>query len=175
MYCQTQPSSLIAALTAAFLSSTALAQTTPLNQSSRSTAVARATHIAPTTWMTQLRKDQWRMSKMLGLNVYNSLNEKIGIISDLIVDENGAVEALVIGVGGFLGLGEHDVAVPFREIEWSYQPVTSSGALDTPPTVTSAPSGQKPENANTYPNHAFLNMSKDQLRAAPVFKFSVIP
>jgi sporulation protein YlmC with PRC-barrel domain len=166
------PSRFIVAL-ATLISSAALAQTVQPSQGPVTPTVTPTTPLAPTTWMTQLRGDQWRVSKMVGLNVYNSLNENIGAISDLVVNERGTLEAVVIGVGGFLGLGEHDVAVPYNEIKWSYQPVTSARAIGAPPTVTDLPSSQKPENANSYPNHAFLNMSKDQLKAAPVFKFSV--
>jgi sporulation protein YlmC with PRC-barrel domain len=166
---------IVAAAAASFMSSAALAQTVEPNiPSSTATSVTATTTVVPVTgWMTQEAVGQWRASKMVGLNVYNSLSEKIGAISELIVDRSGKLDAVVVGAGGFLGMGERDVAVPYSQIEWSYQPVVSSG-IGTTPTTTGAAStaGQSPEDARSYPDHALLNMSKEQLKAAPAFKFS---
>jgi len=49
-------------------------------------------------------------------NVYDPSNAKIGEISDVLVSRDGRVEAFIVSVGGFLGLGEKDVAVPFSAI-----------------------------------------------------------
>jgi sporulation protein YlmC with PRC-barrel domain len=49
-----------------------------------------------------------------GINVYNDNNEKIGDIQELIIDKSGKVDNVVLGVGGFLGMGEHYVAVPME-------------------------------------------------------------
>ena len=70
----------------------------------------------------QMKAGQWRASKLDGLDVYNTNNEKIGDISELILDRGGKIEAIVIGVGGFLGMGEHQVAVPFDKVQWVDQP-----------------------------------------------------
>src|SRR3981189_1013797 len=48
----------------------------------------------------------WRASKIVGLSVYNDNNESVGSINDLLTDKNGNIKAVVIGVGGFLGVGE---------------------------------------------------------------------
>ena len=56
-------------------------------------------------------KGNWRASKLMGLDVYNENNEKLGDVNEIILDKSGKVTAVVIGVGGFLGMGEHDVAV----------------------------------------------------------------
>ena len=53
----------------------------------------------------------------MGLSVYNDKNESLGSINDLLTDKSGKIVAVVIGVGGFLGVGEHLVAVPYREGE----------------------------------------------------------
>jgi hypothetical protein len=94
-----------------------------------------------TKWMTEEATGQWRASKMIGLNVYNSLSEKIGTI------KGGKLEAVVVGARGFLGIGERDVAVPFSQIEWSYHPVASSG-IGTPSTTTGAASTVSQKNLN---------------------------
>ena len=52
-------------------------------------------------------------SKLIGLNVYNEQNEKLGDINEILLDKSGKVEGVVIGVGGFLGMGEHDI-----KVEW---------------------------------------------------------
>jgi sporulation protein YlmC with PRC-barrel domain len=56
--------------------------------------------------------------KILGKDVFNESGEKIGTIEDLIVAPNRALSYAIVGVGGFLGIGSHDVAIPvsqFRE------------------------------------------------------------
>ncbi len=90
--------------------------------------------------------------------------------------KDGKIDAVVIGVGGFLGMGEHDVAVPLQEIKFVDEPRTTtsannppanaprpSTAASTPPTRSDAP--------RSYPDHALLDMNKDQLKAAPQFRF----
>jgi sporulation protein YlmC with PRC-barrel domain len=52
-------------------------------------------------------------------NVYDPSDAKIGEISDVLVGRDGKVEAFIVSVGGFLGLGEKDVAVPFSAIRAS--------------------------------------------------------
>ena len=54
---------------------------------------------------------QWRASKLVGVDVYNTANEKIGDISEILIDASGKVTSVIIGVGGFLGMGQHDVQV----------------------------------------------------------------
>ena len=74
-------------------------------------------------WITQLQPLQWRASDLEGLDVYSSNNgDKIGTIDDLIFDSSGRVQAVVIAVGGYLGLGERDIAVPFSQIRFETQP-----------------------------------------------------
>jgi sporulation protein YlmC with PRC-barrel domain len=147
------------------------------------------------SFMTQEQPGQWRASKLEGLNVYNNNDEKIGDISELIVDNSGKIQAVVIGVGGFLGMGERDVAVPFDQIRFVNEPRTAApgantGTGGTSPNAgaagTTAPSGTTaaPANPNTTgaaaggstdrtaPDHAMLNMTKDQLKAAPEFKYA---
>ena len=50
-------------------------------------------------------------------DVYDPSNHSIGKIDDVLVSESGQISALVIGVGGFLGVGEKDVAVPFSVVK----------------------------------------------------------
>lgn len=50
-------------------------------------------------------------SRLIGLNVYNTANESIGEIKDLVLDDGKNLKAVVIGVGGFLGVGERNIAL----------------------------------------------------------------
>ncbi len=119
----------------------------------------------------------WQGSKLIGLNVYNDQNEKIGDIKELMVNKQGNIETVVIAVGGFLGMGERDVAVKFSELKWQDEPVRSTTTSARPtgspttgaaPTVTSNSASTK----HTYPDHAILNASKDQLKSMPQFNYS---
>jgi len=60
----------------------------------------------------------WSAKKnILGKAVYNDNNEKIGTIDDVIISPDHTVSFAIIGVGGFLGMGKHDVAIPMNQLE----------------------------------------------------------
>lgn len=67
-------------------------------------------------YLTAQSADQISAKTYMGQSVYNGQNESIGSISDLILQKQGGVVAAVIGVGGFLGIGQKNVAVPFDKI-----------------------------------------------------------
>src|SRR5580692_1938937 len=87
-----------------------------------------------TTSATAHKDGEWRASKLAGVDVYNEANEKIGDISEVILDRSGKVANVILGVSGFLGMGEHYVAVAFDKLKWVDQPVTSTTASTTGPT-----------------------------------------
>ena len=74
----------------------------------------QATKTTSSTAATADHKDSWRMTKLMGLDVYNDGNEKIGDINEVLIDTTGDVKSVVIGVGGFLDMGERNVAVPME-------------------------------------------------------------
>lgn len=126
-------------------------------------------------------KGQWRASKLMGLDVYNDANEKLGDINELILDKDGKVSAVVIGVGGFLGMGEHDVAVTMDKLKFKEEPVRTSATTTTTTNresttgaaTTTAPARTTTANANDWtPDHAVMSATKDQLKALPQFKYS---
>jgi hypothetical protein len=89
------------------------------------------------------------------------------------VDKNGGISSVVIGVGGFLGMGERDVAVKFSELKWSDQPVSSSSSNTARPATTGAgTAGSANSGPKTYPDHAVFNATKDQLKAMPQFDYN---
>jgi len=60
----------------------------------------------------------WSAKKaVLGKAVYNDKNEKIGTIDDLIIKPDRSVSYAIIGAGGFLGIGKHDVAIPMSQLK----------------------------------------------------------
>lgn len=56
------------------------------------------------------------VTRVIGSSVFTAGDENVGDVNDLIFDNNGTIQAAVIGVGGFLGMGEKDVAVPLNQI-----------------------------------------------------------
>ena len=78
-------------------------------------------------------------------SVYDPSDSKIGEIMDVLVNRDGKVTALIVGVGGFLGAGEKDVAVPFDAVQ-----------------VTN-------KNNNKY--YLVMNTTKDALKSAKGFKY----
>jgi sporulation protein YlmC with PRC-barrel domain len=144
---------------------------------------ASAQNAAPTNAAPH-KEGQWRASKLVGLNVYNDSNEKIGDVDDVVLGKSGKADAVVLAVGGFLGMGERYVRVPFEKLKWIGEPVrTSSGATAERPTVAVNSAGaatgevnrfnhpERAANQNWAPDHAVFNASKDQLKAMPQFKY----
>ena len=79
---------------------------------------AQAQAPAGVNFVTAQEKTQWRAPKLIGVGVYGPDDKQIGKIDDLLVDRNGSAQTIVIGVGGFLGFGKKDVAVPFSAMQW---------------------------------------------------------
>jgi sporulation protein YlmC with PRC-barrel domain len=147
-------------------------------------------------FMTQMQSNQMMASDLIGTRVVSANNESIGDINDVIVDRNGQAVAAVVGVGGFLGIGEKDVAVPFNSLEFaSAQQVSAmdnrnSNNANAPATTGSTASGTT-ANTNTImgassttgttgstasssgnanePERVVLRMTKAELQAAPTF------
>jgi len=165
----------------ALLASVAFAQT-PSATTDTTTKAAPSTPMttSATTDMSTM-KGNWRTSKLVGLNVYNDSNESIGSINDLLTDKNGDIKAVVIGVGGFLGIGEHLVAVPMDKVKFVDEPVVTAaapasggagGARPASTTTTGAATTAAPKKNPWYPDHAVFSATKDQLKAMPEFKYT---
>jgi len=180
----------LAALGLTLLAGTALAQSNPPPASKAPAAASApaATSSSSSSSSTSTNKNEqnastmnvWQGSKLIGLNVYDSQNEKIGDIKELLLDKDGKIEQVAIGVGGFLGMGEHDVGVKWSDLKFSDEPVPSktssatggaartTGAASTTSSASSSTSSTK----KNYPDHATLNTTKDQLKAMPQFNYS---
>ena len=83
-------------------------------------------------------------SNWIGKSLYNGSDENLGDINDILIGSDGKIRAVIVGVGGFLGIGEKDVAVNFAAIE----PRTDEdGSVDL-----------------------YLNATQEQLEGAPDFE-----
>jgi sporulation protein YlmC with PRC-barrel domain len=183
----------VAALGLTLLAGTALAQSNPPPAGGKAPAAApsapAATSSSSSSSASSTNKSEqnastmnvWQSSKLIGLDVYDQKNEKIGDIKEILLDKEGKVQQVAIGVGGFLGMGEHDVAVKWTDLQFSDQPVPSKtssaggtaagGAARTTGAASSASSSTTSTKKN-YPDHATLNATKDQLKAMPQFNYS---
>ena len=89
------------------------------------TAPAETTQPAATTDQAAqpvVKADGYLATNMIGENVYNGTGDdavSIGDVNDMVIAKDGKVEAVVVGVGGFLGMGEHNVAVEFPQLSWA--------------------------------------------------------
>ena len=110
-------------------------------------ALAQTSGTAPAeAKFSTVTKDEMFSSKLKGLNVYNQKDEKVGEISDLAIGKGQQVQAMILSVGGFLGVGEHYVAVSPSSLNVKYD-----------------------KDKDTW--RATMNTTKDQLKAAPEFKY----
>ncbi len=166
------------ALVLALVATPALAQDKMSPSASPAPAASGAVVTAPAA-------GQWRTSKLVGVDVYNNNDEKIGDISELITDSSGKIDTVVIGVGGFLGLGQSEVAVKFDQLKFVNEPVArKTAASDTPASSSGNAMNPRPQSSTVgasttttaeprmYPDHAVFNATKEQLKAMPQFKYS---
>ena len=91
--------------------------------------VAGSVPLGVTVEETKVVATGWSAKKqILDQPVYNDQNEKIGVVSDLIITPDKTVSYVVIGTGGFLGVGRHDVAIPVNQIKGTSGKLTLPGA-----------------------------------------------
>jgi ribosomal 30S subunit maturation factor RimM len=80
--------------------------------------VAGSTTIGvPATEITTLTKGWSAKKQILDKSVYNEQDEKVGEVNDIIVAPDKSISYAILSVGGFLGLGEHYVAIPFNQFK----------------------------------------------------------
>lgn len=125
---------------------------------------------------------KWRASKLMGVDIYGPDNKKVGDVTEVVFDKNGKIDLVTVGVGGFLGLGSKEVAIPFDQVQWSEEPMiapapapsggtgTGSGAAGGSSAMNSPPAAKRgPE---MYPDHGKITMTKEQLTAAPAVSYA---
>ncbi|TLG71831.1 PRC-barrel domain-containing protein [Methylocystis sp. B8] len=100
----------LAGAIAATLSGVALAEQT-MNRPTDGAAMSRP------EFLTMLPQNALLVSNIHEQNVYDPQENKIGEVKDLVLDRSGKVTAAIVSVGGFLGIGEKDIAVAFNDIK----------------------------------------------------------
>lgn len=94
----------------------AMGEASPPSQSSEMPKSAEA---APSGegFLAKQESSDWLVGNLIGKSVVNADNESIGDVNDLVTDQDGKIIAIVIGAGGFLGIGEKDVAIRFEDVK----------------------------------------------------------
>jgi sporulation protein YlmC with PRC-barrel domain len=115
------------------------AQSTTTTNPSPSTSASAPAHVS----QTHIQPGQIRATDMNGATVYDTQNQKVGDVKDILLDRSGKVDAVVLDVGAFLGMGGKYVAVSMNDIK-----------------IT--------EDKNNKPHFA-IDMTKDQLKSAQAF------
>jgi sporulation protein YlmC with PRC-barrel domain len=95
--------------------------------------------------LNQMPSDSMTVTDWYKQDVYDPSNNKIGEVMDVLVDKSGKVTSLIVGVGGFLGVDQKDVAVPFDAVQLT--------------------------NKNKSKWYLVMNTTKDDLKSAPGFKY----
>jgi hypothetical protein len=104
--------------------------------------------------------DQWVFSKFKGTDVLGPDDAHIGNVNDMLFDKQGKILGLIVGVGGFLGIGEKNVAIDMS----AFQPVPAS-------TGSSSSSGMATRSEDPTMVKLKVSWTKDQLKNAPDFQY----
>ena len=155
---------MMSAAVSALMVSGALAQANPPANAPAAKNDASETH-SPKFIQAQ-GTDKLVFSKFKGSDVLGPDNQKVGSITDMLFDKSGKIDGLVVGVGGFLGIGEKNVAIDMSAFQMvpasSNSPTTGTGGTGTP----SAAAAEDPTHVNLK-----VTWTKDQLKAAPDFQY----
>jgi sporulation protein YlmC with PRC-barrel domain len=123
------------------------------------------------------QQSDWMTSALIGRSVINSQGATLGDINDIIINEQGNVVAVVIGVGGFLGIGEKDIGVRYTDLQFlapapTQQPAPGATRQAPRPEPAERPQGAQaqPENPKHREKLIVLDASKEQLESAPPYR-----
>jgi hypothetical protein len=155
---------MISAAVSALMVSGALAQADMSQRPAAKTDAAPAVPHDTAKFIAAQGTDQWVFSKFKGTDVLGPDNAHIGNVSDMLFDRNGKIFGLIVGVGGFLGIGEKSVAIDMS----AFQPVPADTGSSTGAGGNTAMASR-----NDDPTMVKLKVSwtKDQLKNAPDFQY----
>jgi sporulation protein YlmC with PRC-barrel domain len=135
------------------------------------------------TYLTEQAENHISVADFMGQAIYTADNQSIGDINDLLVDREGGVVAAVVGVGGFLGIGEKNVAVPFenititRVVDDAETTTTTDGTAATGTSTTTTTTTATTDNTATNAEEVAdaevrltTTETADSLRNAPEFR-----
>jgi sporulation protein YlmC with PRC-barrel domain len=119
--------------------------------------------------LTAIPRDAMTVTNFYKKNVHDPSNVKIGEINDVLVDKEGKLVAFVIGIGGFLGVDQKDVAVPFNSIRATWRP--DLGRSD--------PDAALPFNSSRATRRdgewwLTMDVTKESLKNAPGYKYDAV-
>lgn len=141
------------------------------------TAQAPASTAGSATYLTEQAENHISVNDFMGQAIYTADDQSIGEINDLLVEENGGVVAAVVGVGGFLGIGEKNVAIPFDKITITREVDDDATATTgTETTATTDTTANTDATANTAAEVADAEVrlttteTAESLRNAPEFR-----
>lgn len=139
------------------------------------------------TYLTEQAENHISVNDFMGQAIYTADNQSIGEINDLLVEDNGGVVAAVVGVGGFLGIGEKNVAIPFDKITITREMdddaaattgtdttaatgTTATGTTATDTTATTGTAGTTTEQVANAEVRLTTTETAESLRNAPEFR-----
>lgn len=131
----------------AFLAAPAFAQSADTKTPAPSAGMPAMSAPAKDGFVKDQHATDWRASKVIGATVCGPDNASIGEVNDVLIGNDGKIRAAVIGVGGFLGVGEKSVAIPFESLN-----------------ITRKPDSSTIQKIN-------VTYTKDQLKSAPAFAY----
>jgi sporulation protein YlmC with PRC-barrel domain len=136
-----------------------------------------------TEFITSQSSNDWLASSLIGRSVQRPDGELIGDINDVVLDQDGRAMAVLIGVGGFLGIGAKRVGVPYSALEFKERKIPDAspqrGGTPRPPQGLGQNSGNPLVDSTSRPvpredaRHSnmviVLDMTEEQLEAAPAY------
>jgi hypothetical protein len=154
---------MISAAVSALMVSGAMAQANPPADPPKAAAPkADAAPVDAAKFISSQSTDQWVFSRFKGTNVLGPDDAKVGDVNDMLFDKSGKIIGMIVGVGGFLGIGEKSVAIDMS----AFQVVPAS-------TGSTVGAGGGAGAGDNDPTNVKLKVSwtKDQLKAAPDFQY----
>jgi len=138
---------LTAVALATVLATPAFAQSSKPDTMAKPNSATESSMQSHETFVLNQDATDWRSSKLVGASVYGPDNASIGEVNDVLIANDGQIRAVVIGVGGFLGVGEKNVAVPLNALS-----ITRKANSDSIDKIK-------------------VSYTKDQLKSAPKFAY----
>lgn len=140
-------------------------------QSTTQTETAPSTEQSTTTAQAPMPAGKEHLgSEIIGATVYSPSGDNIGDVNDLVVSEDGKVSMVVIGVGGFLGMGEKNVGVEMSRLRFEMEPAapaTTDTSTTTTTTTTATPPASDAAAADNW--RIVLDTTADELKTMPDF------
>jgi sporulation protein YlmC with PRC-barrel domain len=128
-----------------------------------------ATPSAPAPAVTAPANDSVTVTAYYKQNVYDNNNNKIGQIIDVLVGKDGKINNFVIGAGGFLGMGKHDVMVPFSSVKMVKESQTPRNDRTARNDKNRDRTNRDREARNDY--RLVMDTTKDALKSSPGVKY----